>query len=34
MLKGDDLVDKAIRDVFALFWKTMSLLVEKVLSCF
>ena len=31
MLEGDDLVDKVTRDVFALFWKTIVLLVEEVL---
>ena len=34
MLKEDNLVDEAVRDIFALFWKTTPLLVEKALSCF
>ena len=34
MLKEDTLVDEAIRDVFALFWETIVLSVEKALSFF
>jgi len=33
-LERDDLVDKATRDVFALFWKAVTLPVEEVLPCF
>jgi len=33
-LERDDLVDKATSDVFALFWKAVTLPVEKVLPCF
>ena len=29
MLEGDDFADKATRDVFALLWKIIALLVEK-----
>jgi len=34
ILKEDNLVDEAARDIFALFWKATPLLVEKALSCF
>jgi len=33
-LDGDDLVDEATRNVFALFLEAMALSVEKALSCF
>ena len=33
-LEGDDLVDKAIEDIFALFWKIMALLAEEALPYF
>ena len=34
MLEENSLVDKAVRDMFAMFWKAMTLLTEKVLSYF
>jgi len=33
-LKGDDLVDKATRDGFALFWGAIALPVEEALPYF
>ena len=33
-LKEDNLVDKATRDISALFWKVIALLTKKALSCF
>jgi len=33
-LDGDDLVDEATRNVFALFLEAMALSVEKALPCF
>jgi len=33
-LDRDDLVDKAIKNVFALFWGAVALLVEEALPCF
>jgi len=33
MLEGDDFADKATRDVFALLWKIIALLVEKAFFC-
>jgi len=33
-LDRDDMVDKATRDVFALFWEAMVLPAEKALPCF
>ena len=33
-LEEEELVDKAARDVFALFWKAAALLVEKALPYF
>jgi len=34
VLEGNDLTDKATRDVFALFWEAMALQAKDVLSCF
>ena len=34
ILKEDNLADKAIRDVFVLFWEAMTLLVVEALPCF
>jgi len=33
-LEEDDLADKATKDVFALLWEAIVLLVMEVLSCF
>jgi len=33
-LDRDDLADEAIKNVFALFWGTVALLVEEALPCF
>jgi len=33
-LEGDDLVDEATGDVFALFWEAVALPVEEAFSCF
>jgi len=33
-LEGDNLVDEATKDVFALFWEATALLVEEILLCF
>jgi len=34
MLDRDDLVDKATRDIFALFWKAITLLTKEALPYF
>jgi len=34
ILEGDNLVDKAAGDMFALFWEAVVLLAEKALPCF
>jgi len=34
VLEGNSLVDKAIRDMFALFWKVMVLPAKETLPCF
>ena len=34
VLEEDDLIDKAIRDVFALFWEAAVLKTKNILSCF
>ena len=33
-LDRDDLADEAIKNVFALFWEAVALLVEEALLCF
>jgi len=33
-LDGDNLIDEAARDMFALLWEAMTLPVEEALFCF
>ena len=34
VLEEDDLIDKAVRNVFALFWEAAVLKTKDILSCF